>query len=87
MKRGFMKSNTLDRPSVIAAMSDSPDDGTGYNYSIAYMQKHNSAFRHNGIANFLMWDGHVESHGKNTVSLLADSENMNHAPAWKFPWW
>ena len=87
MNLGFLKSNTLDRPSVIAAMSDSPDDGTGYNYSIAYMQKHRSAFRHNGSANFLMWDGHVESHKTNTVTLLTDSETMDHPASWKFPWW
>lgn len=87
MKLGFLKANTLDRPSSIASMSDSPDDGSGYNYSIAYMQKHTSAFRHNGTANYLMWDGHFESHRKNTLSLLGDSENVNHVTAWKFPWW
>ena len=87
MNLGFLKSNTLDRPSVIAAMSDSPDDGTGYNYSIAYMKKHRRAFRHNGTANFLMWDGHVESHKENTVTLLEDSETMDYPASWKFPWW
>ena len=87
MNLGFLKINTLNRPSSIAEMSDSPDDGSGYNYEIASRMKHFSAFRHNGTCNYLMWDGHVETHRKNTVTLLTDSETMDHPAAWKFPWW
>lgn len=89
MNRGFLKLNTVDRPSSIAQMSDSPeDDKIGYNYEFAFRKKHTpAAFRHNSSCNYLMWDGHVENHRQNTVSLLTDSETIDHPASWKFPWW
>lgn len=87
MNRGFLKLNTVNRPSSVAQMSDSPHDGSGYNYEFTSRLKQIEAFRHNASCNYLMWDGHVENHRQNTVSLLKDSETMDYPAAWKFPWW
>ena len=87
MKQGFLKMNTLNRPAVIAELSDSPDESEAYPYNMAYRQTHLSAFRHGGICNYLMWDGHVESHGTKTVTILTASETIDHHASWKFPWW
>ena len=84
MDRGFMKLNTLNRPTVIAQMSDAPLES----YSIAWNITHLSAFRHNMTCNYLMWDGHVENHRPSTVTLLGESEKtVDYPNAWKFPWW
>ena len=84
MDKGFLKLNTLNRPSVVAEMSDAPLES----YAIAWKQTQISAFRHNLTANYLMWDGHVETHKMSTLTLLADSEKTADYPnAWKFPWW
>jgi len=84
MNRGFLKLNTLDRPTVIAQMSDAPKES----YAIAWKVTQTTAFRHNQACNYLFWDGHVETHKQNTLTLLASSENTaDYANAWKFPWW
>ena len=87
MKQGFLKMNTLNRPAVIAEISDSANESEAYPYNMAYRQTQLSAFRHGGICNYLMWDGHAESHTTKTVTLLTASETIDHASAWKFPWW
>ena len=84
MVRGFLKLNTLDRPTSIAQMSDAPKES----YAIAWKVTQTTAFRHNQACNYLFWDGHVETHKQNTLTLLASSENTaDYANAWKFPWW
>ena len=86
--RGFLKMNTMDRPSRIAHMSDSMKD----TYNAAWLFGDGitiyTAFRHNKTCNYLMFDGHVENCTINQVSLFATGHNtLDHLEGWKFPWW
>ena len=87
--RGFLKMNTMDRPSRIAHMSDSVKEGS---YNAAWFFGDGiaiyTAFRHNKTCNYLMFDGHVENCTINDVSLFPEGHvNLNYNEGWRYPWW
>ena len=86
--RGFVKMSTLDRPSVIAHMSDSVKDTYNAAWYFGDGIKIYTAFRHNKTCNYLMFDGHVENANINKVSLFAEGHTtLDHPEGWKWPWW
>lgn len=84
MSRGFLKLDTVNRPSVIAQMSDAPENS----YAIAWYNYPLTAFRHNKTCNYLFWDGHAASLSMRQVSIFAEGhKTMDYTEGWKYPWW
>ncbi len=77
----FVKLHTIDRPTRIAEFSDAQSEG----YWIAGYSSGIDAFRHCEKANFIFWDGHVET--VRFGQLTPYPTTADYPAAWIWPWW